>query len=443
MAQTNWPGGVETQALTPRAFTTVCGGTYAHEIGNWLRTLRLWHPVEPVYIYADDAAAEWVERQPEHLRKNTWVSRVGEDHLAYARQQCVKVQWHNAYFKPEWIWLKLEALVRSVEHSQVPTLLADSDLIFTGRIDETWHAEAVLSPHWHMQNNDRTKQVGYFNAGWFLTASPRLARRWRSLYEQGVGGFYEQKCLEHLQAEFDCAYTSSVHNVGRWRQRPCPRGTKSIHGHIDDGDRHDMPHPYEEVMRSVLELAHHAGKVEPEKRVVIIHLPDELGGEASRKACDFVAAHRDVEVHNARDMQNADLQRLSVRQTDRLQLLHTDIDHFQRHTDWPGWRIIRLTCDPRDIPKREEEFPSYFYDIPEGAQALPLKHALLQSMCWHLWGIVPPCPPLLLEDRPKGEHRHAAWENVGIPPEFQMLPDHHPVVPDFQACGPVDPFVTP
>jgi hypothetical protein len=88
-----------------------------------------------------------------------------------------------------------------------------------------------LSPfHWPDATASTPAAHGFFNAGYLLARNTRIADRWEEMYAEGLGGFYEQKCLEQLGREFVTAWFGQDHNFAKWRwESPARRPITSFH----------------------------------------------------------------------------------------------------------------------------------------------------------------------------------------------------------------------
>jgi hypothetical protein len=92
-------------------------------------------------------------------------------------------------------------------------------------------ADLVLSPfYWPDSTAPTPIAHGFFNAGYLLVRDTRIVNRWEQMYAEGLGGFYEQKCLEALGREFVTAWFGHEHNFAKWRwESPSRRAVVSFH----------------------------------------------------------------------------------------------------------------------------------------------------------------------------------------------------------------------
>jgi hypothetical protein len=198
----------------------VGGDRSAREALVMIETLRHFHPGVPVYVLAGAMAAEVLRAEP-------WgddaciLDEIDADELdALLEASQEAAQPHGDLWPLHWIAAKLEVLRRAI--AAFPgrgVLLADADLIFTRRLpDLSWDADLVLSEH-HGPLPDRLPpRSGIYNAGMVLCRDESVVDRWRELFATGVGGFYEQGCLEQLAREFVTDTFPGSWNWGNWRR---------------------------------------------------------------------------------------------------------------------------------------------------------------------------------------------------------------------------------
>ena len=139
---------------------------------------------------------------------------------------------HDPYWKTEAIALKFHAL-RTAIRRHGPAHLLDADIAVNASLHTggPWMADLVLSPFlWPDPYAAVPQAHGFFNAGYLLARSEAVVNRWERLYEQGVGAFYEQKCLEFLGREFVTGWFGPEHNFAKWRwESPDRRPVASFH----------------------------------------------------------------------------------------------------------------------------------------------------------------------------------------------------------------------
>lgn len=231
------------------AIMTICTEKLAHEIDSWMATAAVHHPKAKLYVVGDYPACDHAYGRAVQWNLTHRFVRLpllAGDGLRQARERCRRVATIHSYWKEDIIWWKIEGLRRVLSEFEANgdgVLLTDSDITFTGAVAEEFpHADVVLSPfHWaifdHRVRHPRDgvmplpQRDGFFNAGYLLTRRPEVAEAWLDLYERGVGGFYEQKCLEELPRRFACDYFGVAHNWGKWRREAPRPGTVSIHYH--------------------------------------------------------------------------------------------------------------------------------------------------------------------------------------------------------------------
>lgn len=241
------PGG----PLKVDAIMTVCTEELAHELELWMPTAALHHPEAMLYVVGDYPAvikARALAQEYHIAHRVIPMALLAGDGRKIAEERCRNVATISKYWKADVIWWKLEGL-RQVLEDELPgrgVLLTDCDITFTAPVREVFpHADAVLSPFWWVTGHQVTKHPrlgrmplaqrdGFFNAGYFLTNHAEVAKTWLELYEQGEGGFYEQKCLEHLPRRFRCDYFDAKHNWGKWRKETPRENVVSIHFHADE-----------------------------------------------------------------------------------------------------------------------------------------------------------------------------------------------------------------
>lgn len=269
----------------------VGGPVAAREFLEFIETYRHFHPEVPVYVLTDEATAAELDRSG-ILGGNPLdvYDTVGSDYLAAIADDAKDVakpfgdQWPI-----HWLALKLEALQRAI--AAFPSrgvLLVDCDLIFTRRLPAlAWEADLVLSEH-HGPLPDRLPpKSGIYNAGMVLCRDARIVERWRELFHQGVGGFYEQGCLEQLAREFLTDTFPGSWNWGNWRRtedlESSGRTPAILHHHL--GTRREIPHR-EEATRGLDHVALRAiaeiriAKKHPDK-IAILHHAKAAGSSLS------------------------------------------------------------------------------------------------------------------------------------------------------------------
>lgn len=236
--------------LRVEALLTVCTVELLPEIETWLASAARWHPEARLYVAGDYPVCREALRLAvrwDFAARLYPLPLLAGDGLAMARERCGGVTRISDYWREDIIWWKLAALEWVLQYAEPSrgVLLTDCDITFAQPVTGLWGGgvEAVLSPFWWWaydvpKRRDGSVTLpgfdGIFNAGYFLTRSLAVATAWRELYEAGVGGFYEQKCLEWLPRRFACDYFDARHNWGKWRREAPRTDTVSLHYHIAD-----------------------------------------------------------------------------------------------------------------------------------------------------------------------------------------------------------------
>lgn len=210
----------------------------AQELNLFLGQVRFYHPEFPVYVIADQEALDLLE---DRFRED---SRVIMDVLTQDQidrlASKVKADDHGPRWSVAGIACKFEVMKRAMrQFPKQGVLMCDVDLIFTRRLQATeWDADLVLSTHQGpLAVKESPDLHGTYNAGLVLCQDYRIIARWNQLYKDGVGGFYEQKCLEHLSEEFVTDVFPSSWNWGGWRHREnlteSKRNPPILHTHME------------------------------------------------------------------------------------------------------------------------------------------------------------------------------------------------------------------
>jgi hypothetical protein len=230
------------------AFVCVATEEVAPDLERLIPTVAFFAPDTPFHLVCDRQAFRWAKRISDgigykNITLHQWLNAV---EIANAESR-VRGIAHSPYWKRGPIWWKIEALRRVLDHyrSQKGVLLVDSDIVFINPLGNQRYGavDAVLSPfywptpEWYIEGRPGGNLVqisardGFYNAGYLLAGSASVAEFWLQLYEDGRGGFYEQKCLEYFPQAFRCGYFGPEHNFGQWRRElPIP-GTVSVHAH--------------------------------------------------------------------------------------------------------------------------------------------------------------------------------------------------------------------
>ncbi|NUQ50759.1 MAG: hypothetical protein HUU27_12700, partial [Phycisphaerae bacterium] len=117
-------------------------------------------------------------------------------------------------------------------------LLADCDVVFRAGFERDYRGDVVLSPFYWGRRDIRVagggllqSRDGEFNAGLLMTRSAAFCQWWIDAYLSGLGGFYEQGCLDQVPAAFFADYFSPLHNWGKWRFAAPHGAVRSYHQH--------------------------------------------------------------------------------------------------------------------------------------------------------------------------------------------------------------------
>ena len=215
--------------LSANAFCAVATGeAVLPEIELMVQTLRRHHS-EPLVLVCDEPVAARIK---ELGLQRIQIEPVTEQLRAYAAKLSERVVSHDPYWKPEAIALKFHAL-RTAIRRHGPTHLLDADIVVNASLHTggPWMADLVLSPfHWPKVSEPTAIAHGFFNAGYLLVRHSRIVDRWEQMYAEGLGGFYEQKCLENLGREFVTTWFGQDHNFAKWRwESPRRRPVTSFH----------------------------------------------------------------------------------------------------------------------------------------------------------------------------------------------------------------------
>jgi len=215
--------------LFANAFCAVATGeAMLEEVELMLRTLRRHH-TEPLVLVCDEPVAQRVNSLS---LPRIEIEPVTDARRAQAAKLSERVLSHDPYWKPDAIALKFHAL-RTAIRRHGPTHLLDADITINGSLHTggPWMADLVLSPfYWPEAVAPTPIAHGFFNAGYLLARHTRIVDRWEQMYAEGLGGFYEQKCLENLGQEFVTAWFGHDHNFAKWRwESPRRRPVTSYH----------------------------------------------------------------------------------------------------------------------------------------------------------------------------------------------------------------------
>jgi hypothetical protein len=214
--------------MRARAFCAVATVEVVDEVEILVRTLRRHH-AEPLVLVCDEGVAERISAL---ALPRIEIEPITDELRARAEQLSLRVFRHDPYWKPEAIALKFHAL-RIAIHRHGPSHLLDADIAVNASLHTggPWMADLVLSPfYWPDPAANTPVAHGFFNGGYLLVRDTRIVNRWEQMYATGLGGFYEQKCLDYLGREFVTAWFGHEHNFAKWRwESPRRRPVASLH----------------------------------------------------------------------------------------------------------------------------------------------------------------------------------------------------------------------
>jgi hypothetical protein len=141
------------------------------------------------------------------------------------------VKTTNDYHNAGAISLKFAALHQALQHWQ-DAVFFDADVVFLSPLlVRPVAVDVMLSEHLSIAKHHAPK-CGTFNAGLLWTKDCRFPEWWRSMYERGEGGFYEQGLLDKAQEAYAVGVLDRKHNWGYWRGEDIPSDVGSLHGHL-------------------------------------------------------------------------------------------------------------------------------------------------------------------------------------------------------------------
>jgi hypothetical protein len=220
---------------------TVCTKDLIHEIREFVTSARVCFPNFKIVVFTDvvDLAIDLLK---EFDIKNIEFKNISlDDHPS----EILDIKSISSYWKREPIWFKLKGLRDEVELSKGKgVLICDSDITFKRGFLRDFYGDVALSPfYW----GDRFLKIseekllrdrdGEFNAGMLATNSIEFCDWWIDAYKSGLGGFYEQKCLDYVPSLFDVDYIGPEHNFGKWRSQIPKDNISSFHYHIKERAR--------------------------------------------------------------------------------------------------------------------------------------------------------------------------------------------------------------
>jgi hypothetical protein len=228
--------------LCIEAISVTCGGDLREQLAAFIKQVHFFHPELPLHIATDLEGYESVNSLIRPQDK-VWITKAS-DRERYAKS---KSKDHGKRWNKAWIGIKLENFKRAIEHFKCGVLQCDSDFVFTRSMSkQNWNADVVMSTHvGPIHRRDVPELHGAFNAGMLLSDKLFVAERWIKLYEEGYGGFYEQKLLEKFSELYVVDLFPSDWNWGPWRHAENivqnKRVPTIIHAHVIGPHRHDSP----------------------------------------------------------------------------------------------------------------------------------------------------------------------------------------------------------
>lgn len=216
---------------------TVCMGGLLDELREFLPSARLAFPGLPIHVYTDRGPELWdllATLPVGEIRVHPTPAVEGVDLGRVAR--------HSDYWQPWPIYWKIAALREQVADlppgAEGGVLLADCDITFREGFERNYHGDVVLSPFYWGRRDIRVggallqHRDGEYNAGLLLTRSMEFCQWWMEAYLSGLGGFYEQGCLDLVPGLFPTDYFSPLHNWGKWRFAAPHPEVRSYHQHL-------------------------------------------------------------------------------------------------------------------------------------------------------------------------------------------------------------------
>ena len=214
--------------MRARAFCAVATAEVAGEAEILVRTLRRHHG-EPLVLVCDETVASRISSLG---LPRIEIEPISAALLGRAEELSRRVVRHDPYWKADLIALKFHALRTAIQRHG-PSHLLDADIAVNGSLHAggPWIADLVLSPfYWPDPAAAVPVAHGFFNAGYLLAGNTRVVDRWEEMFATGMGGFYEQKCLDYLGREFVTTWFGHEHNFAKWRwESPSLRPVVSLH----------------------------------------------------------------------------------------------------------------------------------------------------------------------------------------------------------------------
>lgn len=216
---------------------TVCMGKLIHEMREFLPSVRVAFPECPIYVYTDNILAV------QEIAEANLVNNVIPVKVSFDTPSFSKVIKHSVYWHADAIYFKLKALLDRVKslpsNSRSGVMIVDCDVTFNDGFEKPFFGDVALSPfYWgkrdlKVQTGESLQSChGEFNAGMLVSRSIDFCNWWIDAYIAGLGGFYEQACLDFVPKSFCVDYISPLHNFGKWRFAKPHKFVRSYHQHI-------------------------------------------------------------------------------------------------------------------------------------------------------------------------------------------------------------------
>ena len=221
---------------------TVCMGKLIHELREFLPSTRVAFPESPIYVYTDDVSAV------RDIAEANLVRNVTPVEVCLETPDLSAVIQHSAYWHSEAIYFKLKGILDRVSSLPVDSkdgvMMVDCDITFKANFERPFFGDVALSPFYWGKRDLKVSSGGLlqhshgeFNAGMLITRSVDFCEWWLESYLSGLGGFYEQACLDSVPKRFCVDYTSSLHNFGKWRFTKPHNAVRSYHQHVRERSR--------------------------------------------------------------------------------------------------------------------------------------------------------------------------------------------------------------
>ena len=267
-----------------------CGGDLRTQLRPFVQQALFYHPELPLHVATDLDGYETIN---DLIRSCDVVWLVKQQDLKHYAELSGQPDLGHRWSKG-WIGVKLENYRRAIERFKCGVLQCDSDFVFTRSLPNiNWQADVVLSTHCGpLVRQDVPQAHGYFNAGLILTDRPFVAEEWIKLYQEGYGGFYEQKLMERFAAKWVVDLFPSDWNWGPWRHHEDikfnGRVPAIIHAHVSG------PHRQENALHDVAdrETLINCASYKTHGKWAFYHCSKAAGSEVDRIIHEIVCKQR-------------------------------------------------------------------------------------------------------------------------------------------------------